>query len=108
MTSTRAGNTPANKADIPSSLSKALIVAKVEAFLALRFSWRLSSLTSDLQAVIRVLTTHMGLVMSTVALPAIAPAIMDSIVVSFFEARPAFMAAPSKVARVNSYPDFFE
>ena len=42
--------------------------------------------------------------MSTVAEPAMAPAIMDSIVVSFFDARPAFRAARSKKARVHSYP----
>lgn len=59
---------------------------------------------SFLRAVIRVLTTHMGFVMRTVALPAIAPAIIDSIVVSFLDARPAFNAARSKPARVHSYP----
>ena len=52
----------------------------------------------------RVLTTQIGFVMRTVAEPAMAPAIMDSIVVSFFEARPAFRAARSKKARVHSYP----
>ena len=40
----------------------------------------------------------------TVALPAMAPAIIDSTVVSFFEARPALTAARSKKARVHSYP----
>jgi hypothetical protein len=39
----------------------------------------------------------------TVALPAIAPAIMDSRVVSFFEARPAETAPFSKAERVHSY-----
>lgn len=62
------------------------------------------SLDSDLRAVMRVLTTQMGLVMRTVALPAMAPAIIDSMVVSFFEARPDLMAAFSKPARVHSYP----
>ena len=55
-------------------------------------------------AVMRVLTTQIGFVSSTVALPARAPAIMDSTVVSFLEARPARMAARSKAARVHSYP----
>ena len=40
----------------------------------------------------------------TVADPAMAPAIIDSIVVSFLEARPALTAARSKAARVHSYP----
>ncbi|KAL8767418.1 MAG: hypothetical protein Q9194_005997 [Teloschistes cf. exilis] len=57
------------------------------------------------RAVIRVLTTQMGLVISTVALPAMAPAIMDSMVVSFLEAREERMAARSKNARVHSYPE---
>ena len=51
-----------------------------------------------------MLTTQIGFVMRTVAEPAMAPAIMDSIVVSFFEARPALRAARSKKARVHSYP----
>ena len=59
---------------------------------------------SDWQAVIRVLTTHTGLVMRTVALPATAPAIIDSIVVSFLDARELRIAALSKKARVHSYP----
>ncbi len=59
---------------------------------------------SDCRAVIRVLTTQIGLVISTVALPAMAPAIMDSIVVSFLEAREERIAARSKKARVHSYP----
>lgn len=53
----------------------------------------------------RVLTTQMGLVRSTVAEPAMAPAIMDSAVVSFIEARPALRAAFSKKERVHSYPE---
>ena len=52
----------------------------------------------------RVLMTQIGFVMSTVALPARAPAIMDSTVVSRLETRPARMAARSKAARVHSYP----
>lgn len=59
---------------------------------------------SDCLAVMRVLTTQMGFVIRTVALPAIAPAIMDSMVVSFLEAREERMAARSKNARVHSYP----
>lgn len=51
-----------------------------------------------------MLTTQMGFVMSTVALPAIAPAIMDSKVVSLEEAREDFMVARSKNERVHSYP----
>lgn len=56
------------------------------------------------RAVIRVLTTQMGFVISTVAEPAMAPAIMDSMVVSFLEAREERTAARSKKARVHSYP----
>ena len=60
---------------------------------------------SDFLAVILVLTTQMGFVNSTVALPASAPAIIDSIVVSF-ELLPALMAARSNPARVHSYPSY--
>lgn len=56
----------------------------------------------------RVLMTQMGLVIRTVALPAMAPAIMDSTVVSFCEARPDRRAAREKRARVHSYPGFWE
>jgi hypothetical protein len=45
----------------------------------------------------------MGFVISTVAVPASAPAIMLSTVVNFLDARPALSAAFSKKARVNSY-----
>lgn len=45
----------------------------------------------------------MGFVMRTVAEPAMAPAIMDSMVVSLEEAREDFMAARSKNERVHSY-----
>lgn len=58
----------------------------------------------DERAVMRVLTTQMGFVMSTVAEPARAPASMDSRVVSFLEGRAVRMAARSKKARVYSYP----
>ena len=52
----------------------------------------------------RVLTTQIGFVIMTVADPAMAPAIMDSIVVSFSEAR-VRRAARAKNARVHSYPE---
>lgn len=73
-----------------------------------RFFWggapgKLCSSASDLRAVTRVLTTQMGLVIKTVALPAMAPAIIDSTVVSFLEARPVRIAAFSKADRVHSY-----
>jgi hypothetical protein len=45
------------------------------------FVGRTGSLVSDLRAVMRVLTTQMGLVINTVAEPAIAPAAIDSRVV---------------------------
>lgn len=54
----------------------------------------------------RVLTTQMGFVSSTVAEPAMAPAIIDSMVVSFMLARPDLRAAFSKKERVHSYPGF--
>lgn len=57
-------------------------------------------------AVIRVFTTQMGLVISTVNDPAMAPAVMDSIVVSFLDARPALRAASSKNDLDHSYPSF--
>jgi hypothetical protein len=50
-----------------------------------------------------VLTTQIGLVSKTVADPAMAPAIIDSTVVSLFEARPVLIAALSKAPRVHSY-----
>lgn len=105
MTKTNAGMTPANRDDAPSSRSSDNKVAIVEGFF-LGFSnpGRLSSSLSDFLAVMRVLTTQIGFVIRTVALPAIAPAIIDSMVVSFEDARPAFTAARSKPARVHSYP----
>ena len=60
--------------------------------------------SADFRAVIRVFTTHIGFVMSTVALPAIAPAMIDSTVVSFRDARPALKAALSNATLVHSYP----
>ncbi len=58
--------------------------------------------------VIRVLITQIGFVMSTVALPAIAPAIIDSIVVSFCDARRLRRAAWANISRVHSYPMFLK
>ena len=106
MTSTNAGNTPANNAVGPSSLNNDIRVARVDGFFAgfLNPLERSVSCDCDCRAVIRVLTTQMGFVMSTVALPAIAPAIMDSTVVSLEEAREDLMAARSKNERVHSYP----
>lgn len=57
-----------------------------------------------LRAVMRVLTTQIGFVMSTVAEPATAPAIMLSMVVSLARLRPPFSAAVSNARRVHSYP----
>ena len=102
ITSTKAGNTPAKSAVGPSSLNRDLNVANVEGALA---DFELvGRLEDDFLAVIRVLTTQIGFVMSTVALPAIAPAIIDSSVVSLDEARLDLMAARSKNALVHSYP----
>lgn len=55
------------------------------------------------RAVMRVLTTQVRFVIITVALPARAPASIDSMVVSFLEARPALRAAFSNQARDHSY-----
>ena len=102
ITSTKAGKTPAKSAMGPSSLKRDLRVAKVE---GARADFELLGRSEDdFLAVIRVLTTQIGFVMSTVALPAIAPAIMDSIVVSLDEARLDLMAARSKNALLHSYP----
>ncbi len=103
ITSTSAGNTPANNAVGPSSLKSLTTVANVEGFFVGLLPGSVSSVLFCL-AVMRVLTTQIGFVSSTVALPARAPAIMDSTVVSFLEARPARIAARSKAARVHSYP----
>lgn len=108
MTRTRAGSTPAKSACGPSVRKSERRVARVDGFFLVvgldPGPGRLSEEDSDWRAVMRVLTTQMGLVMRTVALPAMAPAIMDSIVVSFLEAREERMAARSKKARVHSYP----
>ena len=119
-TSTSAGTTPAKSLDGPSSRIIASKVPRVEGLdlgfdeeEVLRLSGRVSPSDDDddneedfsfFRAVIRVLTTQIGLVMSTVALPASAPAIIDSTVVSLREARPDLRAARSKAARVHSYP----
>ena len=65
---------------------------------------RAGSDEEDWRAVIRVLTTQIGFVIRTVAEPAMKPAVMDSRVVSFLEARPVRRAARSKKERVHSYP----
>ncbi len=103
-----AGNTPAKRAAGPSFLTIFIKVAKLDDFRTglsdvVEDGGRFAE-ESDWRAVILVLTTHIGLVMRTVALPAIAPAIIDSIVVSFFDARELRIAAPSNKARVHSYP----
>ena len=107
ITNTNAGNTPAKSASVPSSLNNLLIVASVEGLLAglLKEPGRSNSEDSDFRAVIRVFTTQIGFVMRTVALPARAPASMDSMVVSLDDARADFIAALSKNARVHSYPN---
>ena len=107
-TNTSAGKTPANSAVGPSCLSNFTSVANVLGFFAMAGAppgSRDSSEDSlDWRAVMRVLTTQIGLVMRTVAEPARAPASMDSRVVRDLEARPARTAARSKKARVHSYP----
>ena len=105
ITKTKAGRTPANRAAGPSSRSSAIKVPIVDgAFFGFSLPGIACSVDSALRAVIRVLTTQIGFVMRTVALPARAPAIIDSTVVSLFVARPALIAARSKLARVHSYP----
>ena len=94
--------TPA-KSDInPSSLIILINVAIVDdGFFCCSFS----SPDSCFRAVMRVLTTQIGFVRITVALPANAPAIIDSAVVSLRVPRPACSAAFSKAARDHSYPE---
>lgn len=109
ITKTSAGNTPAKRALRPSNFKSRIRVAKLDGFRAgfsdvVEVIGRSEEEESDWRAVILVLTTHIGFVMRTVALPAIAPAIIDSIVVSFFDARELRIAARSKKARVHSYP----
>lgn len=106
MTSTSAGTTPEKKAAGPSVRSIERSVPMVVGALAGALGAPLSSSpawASRLRVVMRVLTTQMGLVMTTVAEPARAPAIMDSTVVRRRVARPALAAADSKKARVHSY-----
>lgn len=89
MTRTRAGSTPAKNAVKPSSRKREMIVRRVEglrgSFEGEGEDWvgRVELVVSAVRAVIRVFITQMGFVIRTVALPAIAPAIMDSTVVSF-------------------------
>lgn len=103
-TNTNAGITPANSLENPSSLIMLASVPMVEGFFAGVEPGRVGSSDSDFRAVMRVFTTQIGFVMSTVAEPAMAPAIIDSMVVSFLDARLDFRAALSKNARVHSYP----
>jgi hypothetical protein len=104
ITNIRAGRTPAKRALGPSCRSKSINVLIVDARDFLEGApGNVSCSDSDLRAVILVFTTHIGFVMRTVALPAMAPAIIDSDVVSFFEDRPARAAAFSKAERVHSY-----
>ena len=101
-TKMREGNTPAKRAVGPSVVKSFVKVAKVDGFRLI-----LLDLTEDVRRpdeeresvrcdVILVLITHIGLVIRTVKLPAIAPATMDSIVVSFFDVREVRPAACSK------------
>lgn len=111
MTNTSAGSTPAKRAVGPSVRKRERTVARVEGFFGLdsgcvEGDGREEG--SDCRVVIRVLTTQIGLVIRTVAEPAMAPAIIDSTVVSFLEARELFIAARSKKARVHSYPDHID
>lgn len=113
MTRTRAGKTPAKSAPGPSVRRRERRVETVEGLdLGAVAGSGNESLSEeeeeeeDCRAVMRVLTTQMGFVIRTVALPAMAPAIIDSIVVRFLEAREERMAARSKNARVHSYPFF--
>lgn len=103
-----AGNTPAKRAVGPSFFKSFIKVTKLDCFrvgfLDVVEDVGRSAEESDWRAVILVLTTHIGFVIKTVALPAIAPAIIDSIVVSFLDARELRTAARSKKARVHSYP----
>ena len=107
MTSTNAGSTPAKSAMSPSSRrreSRVPIVEGLRGGLPIEELVGRADVDSAVRAVILVLITQIGLVMSTVALPAIAPAIMDSTVVSFWEARRERRAARENRSRVHSYP----
>ena len=98
MTSTRAGSTPANSARGPSSRRRERSVCSVEGF---RGDDDREVEEEGEAAVMRVLMTQIGFVISTVALPANAPASIDSMVESFCDSRPARL---EKTARVHSYP----
>lgn len=100
----RTGMTPAKRDVGPSSLIIFISVPIVVGFFAVWLLGR-SPLASSFLAVIRVFTTQMGFVRITVALPAMAPAIIDSTVVSFLDGRPEVMAALSKPDLVHSYPE---
>lgn len=110
MTKTKAGSTPAKRAVGPSSANNVLMVFSVDGFRAGFSDWMEGVGRSDdewdCRAVMRVLTTQIGFVIRTVAEPAMAPAIMDSMVVSFFEALEDRIAARSKKSRVHSYPEY--
>lgn len=117
MTSTRAGSTPAKNAPRPSSRKRVYTARNVEGLRedliveAEEEDWvgRVVELVfSEVRAVIRVLITQIGFVMSTVALPARAPAIIDSTVVSFCDARWLRRAARENRSRVHSYPVFYD
>lgn len=103
-TNTSAGRTPLKREDRPSSRMRNMKVPKVEgSFLCVRPEIGCSS-DACLRAVMRVFTTHIGLVSSTVAVPAIAPANMDSRAVRFSLVRPDFKAVFRRRLRVHSYP----
>lgn len=117
MTNTSAGITPLKNARMPPSLKRSVIVPiVVGAFCGCvgpDGSWSVGSpldvvaivgVGVRLRAVMRVLTTQIGLVIRTVAEPARAPAAMDSRVVSLERERPDLVAAFSKAARDHSYP----
>lgn len=108
MTRTSAGMTPANRRAGPSSRMRASSVPSVDGAFAGFAPGRTCSSDSDFRAVMRVLMTQIGFVMRTVALPASAPASMDSRVVSLEDARPALSAAFSKKDRVHSYPALYQ
>ena len=107
MTSIRAGSTPAKNAENPSSRKRVYTARNVE---GLRGGFKVEDwvgrveLVLEVRAVIRVFITQIGFVISTVALPARAPAIIDSTVVSFCDARWLRRAARENRSRVHSYP----
>ena len=107
MTRIRAGSTPVKNAANPSSRKREYTVRIVERLhggLEVEDWVGRVEVDSVVRAVIRVFITQIGFVISTVALPAIAPAIMDSTVVSFCDARRLRRAARENRSRVHSYP----